>query len=408
RRAWHAAQATAGVDERVAEELERSAARARARGGYAAAAAFLLRATQLTPESAVRARRALEAAHATHEAGDSETALELLETTDAGPIDDFHRARSALLRARITFQLTRHPQVPEMLLRAAEDMAPFDPDHAHETHLHALDAALVIGGPTARRVAEAALADPTLAAATRPIDRLLLALSATMILGFDEGVAPLREALQALCGGDPAEPQPPRYPSSLWLAARSAVGILDDDLAYRLAETHVRSARASGALVGLADALNFHANILALGGELTRAGELARMSRAITEAAGWVPMRHAETIVSAWRGDAAKVAQLRDLTLQDPGNPAEGAEVALAAYATAVVHNALGDYEQAKQAAQIVCECVALSLSSVGLAEMVEASARAGDAPGAARALDELSRRAAACDTSWARGLEAR
>ncbi len=94
RRAWHAAQATAGVDERVAAELERSATRARARGGYAAAGSFLLRATQLTPEPATRARRALDAAHATHEAGDSETALDLLATTDAGPIDDFHRARS--------------------------------------------------------------------------------------------------------------------------------------------------------------------------------------------------------------------------------------------------------------------------------------------------------------------------
>jgi len=409
RRAWHDAQATAGADERVAGELERSATRARARGGYAAAGSFLLRSMQLTPEPATRARRALDAAHATHEAGDSETALELLATTDAGPIDAFHRARSALLRARISFQLTRHPQVPEMLLRAAGDMAPFDPDLAHETHLHALDAALVIGGPTAHRVAAAALEDPSLEHARRPLDRLLFALSATMIRGFDEGVPQLRDALESMAGGDPSNPQLPRgYPSSLWLAARSAVGILNDDLAFRLAEAHVRSARASGALVGLADALNFHANILALGGELTRAGELARTSIAITESAGWVPMRHAATIVSAWRGDAATVSRLRELTLQDPGNPPEGAEVALAAYATAVVSNARGDYESAKQAAEIVCACVALSLSSVGQAEMIEASVRAGDARSAARALEELSRRARACETPWALGLEAR
>src|SRR5690606_16076485 len=151
---------------------------------------------------------------------------------------------------------------------------------------------------------------------------------------------------------DLSEREPTQYPSTLWLAARSAVGILDDDLAYRLAEAHVRSARQDGALVGLAEALNFHANILALGGELARAGELAGMSLAITDSAGWVPMRHAETIVSAWRGDVAQVDRLRELTLQDPGNPPDGAEAALAAYASAVVNNALGNYEAAQQAAQ--------------------------------------------------------
>src|SRR5690606_16132780 len=117
------------------------------------------------------------------------------------------------------FHLSREQNVPEMLLRVARDMASFDPDLAHQTHLRALDAALVLGGPTFRTVAEAALADSSLAHADRPVDRLLFALSATMIRGFADGVPPLRDALRSLCDADLAEAQTPHYRSWLWLAA---------------------------------------------------------------------------------------------------------------------------------------------------------------------------------------------
>ena len=410
RRAWHSAHAVLGTDEEVAAALERSAGRARARGGIAAAAAFLQRSTELTPEPADRTRRALEAAQAKHEAGSSEAALDLLSMAAAGPLDSLERARLALLRAQIVFHLTRGSEVPGMLLDAAVTLAPLDAALSRETYLHALDAAIVNGdAPGALRVAEAALTGPEPGAHARPVDLLLDGLAMSVARGFAAGAPKLRLALEALHrsarkdGLDASESRP-----WLWLAGRVAVGILEDGLAHELAACDVDLARADGAMAGLPAALRLQANVLIISGQLTRAEELAAESAAITEATGGVVLRHAHIILAAWRGDRADVTELNDLTRRDARFPEDGAEAALAYYALAVLHNGLGEYSAAQHSAERARDSVELSLSSVGLPELIEASVRVGDAERAALALEQLSSRARASGTSWALGLEAR
>jgi hypothetical protein len=101
-RVWHRAQAAAGPDEEVAAELERSAGQAQARGGLAAAAAFLERSVLLTADPERHAERALAAAQTNMQAGAFGKALDLLaeaEAQSSGHLDELASARAELLRS---------------------------------------------------------------------------------------------------------------------------------------------------------------------------------------------------------------------------------------------------------------------------------------------------------------------
>ena len=409
RRAWHRAQSVLGTDEQAATELERSADRARSRGGVAAAAAFLQQAAALTAEPAARAKRSLEAAHVKHDAGESEVALELLVVAAAGRLDGLQRARLELLRAQIAFRLTRAREVPRLLLDTARTLTPLNSALARDTYLDAIDAALINGGHDAVLVATAARAAPDAAGPPRPSDKLLDGLVRTFTAGYAAGAPALRSALEAfrdeLDKGRAIEGGIDRW---LWLAARNAIGILDDELAHVLASRHVQLTRETGAMGTLPAALSSLANVLVLAGELTRAGELAAESTAIAEVTGAVPLRHTLIALAAWRGDEVAATKLKEAMRPDPTDPDGDTEVAVAQYAMAVLHNGQGNYDQAQVAAARACETDELGLTNISLPELIEAAERAGRTDIAASALDKFSSRALACNTAWALGLAAR
>ncbi|HEX5917166.1 MAG TPA: AAA family ATPase [Nocardioides sp.] len=409
RRAWHRARAVLGADEEAAADLERSAGRARARGGLAAAAAFLQQATDLTPDPADRARRALEAALAKHDAGASESARELLAIAAAGPLDALQSARVDLLTAQVSFHLTRDRDAPRMLLDAARALAPLDALLARETYLHALDAALVHGGGAAVNIAEAATDAPAPGPAERPVDQLLDAVTTTLTGGFVQGAPELRRALESF--RDVPREGPRQHHDSdrwLWLAARNAVGILDDELVHVFANRNVDLARAAGALASLPAALGFLCITSVLEGRLGRAAELAAEATALTADIGGVPLHHYHVILHGWRGDEEETTALHDRVAKDHTYSTDGGEALLSQYAMAVLHNGRGNYAAAQAAAARACDSLEPSLSSASLPELVEAGVRTGDRAGAAAAADELSLRADAIRTPWALGLAAR
>src|SRR6202035_5554946 len=138
RRAWHRAHAAAGPDEDVAGELERSAGRAQARGGLAAAASFLERAALLTPDRGRRAQRLLAAAQAKRDAGALDAALGLLVAVEAGPLDAPQDAEVEHLRGQTALEQRRGRDAARLLLSAARHLEPLDAGLARETHLEAL------------------------------------------------------------------------------------------------------------------------------------------------------------------------------------------------------------------------------------------------------------------------------
>ena len=409
RRAWHRSRAVLGHDEEAAADLERSAGRALARGGLAAAAAFLHQAAELTPDPARRAGRVLTAAQAKHAAGASEAASELLAIAAAGPLDALQRARVDLLTAQISFYLSRDRDAPRMLLEAARALAPLDALLSRETYLHALDAAMVHGGGAAVEIAEAATHAPAPGPANRPVDLLLDGVAITLNGGFVRGAPELRRALQSF--RDVPRETPRQHHDSdrwLWLAARNAVGILDDELVHVFAGRNVDLARAAGALASLPAALGFLCITSVLEGKLGRAAELAAEATALTADAGGVPMYHYHLILHGWRGDEAEATALHDRVAKDDTYSADGGEALLGQYAMAVLHNGSSNYAAAQAAAARACESLEPSLSSAGLPELVEAGARSGDRAVAAAASEELGLRADTIRTPWALGLAAR
>ncbi|HJX43161.1 MAG TPA: AAA family ATPase [Geodermatophilus sp.] len=414
RRAWHLAQSVLGVDEVVAAELEASAGRARGRGGLSAAAGFMRRAVELTPEPDRRARRALEAAYITHEAGAFQAALELLAIAAGGPLDPLQRARLALLRAQIAFYVARDSDVPKMLLEAAATLAPLDPALSRETYLQALDAAVLtsglVDGCSVQDVAEAARAAPPPPGPPGPVDLLLDGLVTTHTQGFITGAPGLRQAVAAFCAHDPRAEVVRAGDHRRWLllAASTALALFDDESVHVLADRTVRLAREDGALGTLSAALLLQVPTLTLSGELAHAAELAAEQTTITRVIGALPLRHAELLLAAWKGDEAAFTALFTAAVPETADKGDVTEVGVAHNAQAVLQNGLGSYPAALDAAEQAAGSDELSLTSHSLIEVVEAGSRADQPERAAAALEQLSAWATASGTQWALGLAAR
>ena len=402
RRAWHRAHAALVPDEDIAAELERSANRARERGGYAATAAFLARAAELSPEPDRRAQRALAAAGAKLLAGLSDAADDLVATATRGPLGPLDAAVAQRLRGQIAFERNRPGDAAPLLLDAARQLEPLDLALARETYLEALLAASTDGttGQWTRRRSRSGAGRAARAGAARtdrpPPRRPRGAVHRRLR-------EPGRRSCDARWRCVARRLSDERGLGAMRLPARIAAELLDDETWDVLATRQVEIARKNGLFEALPTLLGYLGTLRIHEGNLQAAESLLVESDAISDMAYLTKLT-----LAAYRADEAGLATLRGAI--EPHATARGHGVILAVcdHAASVLDNALGRYAQAREAARQASDGDELNLVSWALPELVEAAVRSDDMASALAAHERLAPRARASGTDLAHGIEAR
>jgi DNA-binding CsgD family transcriptional regulator len=422
RRAWHRALAAETVDAQIADELEASARRARLRGGTAAAAAFLTRAVELTPDAATRGTRALVAAESHREVASFEAAQRLLATAELCPLTELQRARLAQLRTRLAFVSARTRGDAEALIAAvdgfssvAAQLENLDSEMATEAYLEAMSAAMYLGrrgGPKAGQIATAARRAFAGATPARPLDEVTHALADRLALGAEASMPAVVRAVETLkrAGREEAAGQRNRW---FWLGFPIVHESLiheawDDEGWYEIASSASTLATESGALALLPSALLARAGAHMEAGELESAQALVAEANDTAIATGYTPLKYHRLVLSAWRGDDVGATRLINSALKDSTARGEGRIAGLAYFGTAILNNGKGRYPEALAAALRAFEYEDLGFVGELLIELIEAAVRADDADSAAEAMQRLESRTLACGSPRALGSLAR
>jgi DNA-binding CsgD family transcriptional regulator len=410
RRAWHRALACSGPDEAVADELERSAVRARERGGQAAAAAFLERAADLTVDPARRAERALAAAEASRLAGAVADALRLASVAERGPLGEFDRVRVDVLRDRVATVQGRVSDGPRLLLRAARRLERFDRraarDACRDAFTAAFMAASLAGDTGLPEVAAAIRSAAPLAEPPSVTDELLDAAATLVDVGYAAGAARVRRALAAFQAASV-----PRDEELQWLllACEMAQDVYDEQLWDALSARILELVRETGVLAESQVAAAVRCTRDLYAGDLTAVAVYVEEQDRMLKAIGAKRTLGIRALLAAYSGREREVAQLDEAITRDAVSRGYGIGLDALNQAKAVLGNGLSRYDEALAAAQrAATSSPAMTMYNRMLSELVEAAARCGRPEAAADALGRLANMARACRTDWICGIEAR
>jgi DNA-binding CsgD family transcriptional regulator len=405
RRAWHRAQAAAGPDDEVAAELERSAGRAQARGGLAAAAAFLDRAVQLTADPAHLVERALAAAQASMRAGAFDKALGLLVMTEAWPLDEPQGARVDLLRGQVAFASGQLADAPPLLLKAAKRLEPLNSQLARETYVDAWGAAFLGGQLAADNLAEISRAARAFPPSPHPgpMELVLAGLALVITEGVPTAAPTLKQAVSLFADDSMSAGDMLRWN---YMALLPITLLWDADGYRAINARQIEVVRDAGALDRLPYDLQGAAMLAAWSGDFAEAASLLAESDAVCEAIG-TPMPVYATLQLACLRGQAEAVPLVNAAINAAGG--QGLELTVARWVAAVLYNGLGRYDEAREAARQAAEDpFGYHVSLWALPELIEAAVRSGNMLMAGDALQRLAESTQAGGNDWGLGIEAR
>ncbi len=393
RRAWHRASAIVHPDEEAAADLEQSAERARARGGVAAAAAFLARAAELSPEAHRQVDRLIAAAEAKHEAGAPTAALHLLDSARDRSLTPLQHALIGRIRARAGYALRRDRSAPQQLLSAAQELESFDTDLARDTYMEALVAAMYagrLGEPGAvQRVSTAILAATAHDRSDRAQDLILRGQALLCAQGPAAALPTVRRALEAFRAQSPNALEL----HWMWLGGHAAQDVWDAEGLRTLTERQVRLARAGGALAVLPMALSLLMVVRTFDGDLDAAEEVCDELDAILTATGQPVPKYGRIFLAAYRGQLDEVEHRASELRADAYARGEGYALTVANFSEAIAYNGAGRYRDALASARGELPYAdELGHAMRTLLEVVEAATRVGEQALAREAVDQLVR----------------
>lgn len=406
RRAWHRAQATPTPDEDVATELERTAARAKRRGGLAAAGAFLERAALLTPDTGKRAERTLAAAEVMYEAGAFDAVESLLLALEGARGNELQEARGDRLRAKVSVSKRGYEaDAIWALMAVAERLDTLDAELARTTLVEAVTLSFFVPSPELQdSLADALTRSPASESSAAVMELVLRGYAELLSHGYPAGTDLLRRALIAF------RDKPHLDDSDLRLfpyIRGIAEALWDLDTWETTTRRAIQAARDVGALSILRDALDWWTAFNLFTGAFSDAETAHAEAETISEVTGRggrATFGSGIASLDALRLDEAEA--LRHIDEHELSAPTTAPF--MLDYDRAFVYLAAGRYDAALDAAQRSCDGHPLGTYSWGLVELVEAASRCGEHERAATAFAQLVDRTQLASTDWALGLEAR
>jgi DNA-binding CsgD family transcriptional regulator len=401
RRAWHLAAAATGPEEQVAAELERTAAKAKARSGYAAAAAAYERAVQLTADPAAQARRLMLAAEAAAEVGEFDRARRLATRAVGQTTDPIAQARLASVRAQADFAQGRLPAAYQSLVEGAAQAGERDPARAVRMLMTALHVAWFLGDPalvagTAERLKVLGRSD---AEPLAPLVRLMLWSAAQADERVTEGLPPLADLVAA------ARRSRAGHRDDLAMIAMVCLVTGRNADARDLTAALVADARAQGSIGSLPALLTYLAQALALEGRHCDALASASEARRIAQDTGHTQWTIEATAILAYlaavAGDEQRCRRLVDAALAGPASRAASAGTPWVPWALGLLDLNRGHLDTALVQLETIfrgpMRYHASALQSIP--DLVEAAVRLGQPQRAAEPLARFSQWARHADT---------